>query len=73
MTLAALRAVVPSDASSREDPRDGRDRLTLLLELTNSLELPEARDLLAPVYQRFTEGVATFDLVAAKNLLAAMR
>jgi len=33
----------------------------------------EARDLLAPIYQRFTEGFATSDLVAAKDLLAAMR
>jgi len=36
---------MPSDASSREDLTDGRDRLTLLLELTNSfvskLELPD--------------------------------
>jgi len=30
MTVAALRAVMPSDASSREDLTDGRDRLTLL-------------------------------------------
>jgi formate hydrogenlyase transcriptional activator len=37
MTVAALRAVMPTDASSREDLTDGRDRLTLLLELTNSL------------------------------------
>ena len=45
MTLAALRAVMPSDASSREDLTDGSDRLTLLLELTNSFvskrELPD--------------------------------
>ena len=33
----------------------------------------EARDLLAPIYQRFTEGFATSDLVTAKNLLAAMQ
>ena len=31
--------------------------------------VPEARDLLAPVYGRFTEGFGTADLVAAKRLL----
>jgi predicted ATPase/DNA-binding winged helix-turn-helix (wHTH) protein len=33
----------------------------------------QARDLLAPVYRRFTEGFATADLVAAKALLASLR
>ncbi len=32
----------------------------------------QARKLLAPVYQRFTEGFGTRDLVAAKDLLATM-
>ena len=31
--------------------------------------VPEARDLLAPVYGRFTEGFGTADLVAAKRVL----
>ena len=32
----------------------------------------EARDLLAPIYQRFTEGFGTADLQAAKRLLAEL-
>ncbi|WP_376741468.1 AAA family ATPase [Sinorhizobium psoraleae] len=34
---------------------------------------PEARDLLAPVYRRFTEGFGTEDLARAKALLDALR
>jgi predicted ATPase len=34
--------------------------------------LNEARDILAPVYARFSEGLATRDLVEAKALLAAL-
>ncbi len=50
MTLAALRAVMSSDASSRKDLTDGRDRLTLLLELTNSLVSKlELRDVVTEV------------------------
>ena len=32
----------------------------------------EARDLLAPIYQRFTEGFGTADLQSAKRLLAEL-
>jgi hypothetical protein len=32
-----------------------------------------ARKLLAPVYRRFTEGLGTADLIAAKALLASVR
>ena len=34
--------------------------------------LDEARDVLAPVYYRFTEGFDTADLIAAKELLDEM-
>ena len=33
----------------------------------------QARQLLAPVYRRFTEGFETADLIAAKSLLASLR
>jgi len=33
----------------------------------------QARELLAPVYRRFTEGFGTPDLVSAKALLQALR
>ena len=32
----------------------------------------EARELLAPVYQRFTEGFDTADLKAARSMLATL-
>jgi predicted ATPase len=35
--------------------------------------LAAARDLLAPIYARFTEGFATVDLEAAKALLESAR
>ena len=35
--------------------------------------IPQARKMLTPVYQRFTEGFTTADLLAAKALLDALR
>jgi predicted ATPase len=34
--------------------------------------IDEARDLLAPIYDRFTEGFGTADLIAAKQLLGEL-
>jgi predicted ATPase len=56
-----------------------RDQGTLCWELRAATTLakiwcglqrkPEARELLAPVYDRFTEGFATVDLLAARTPL----
>ncbi len=52
MTLGALSAVMPNWASSHDDLREEHDRLTLLLELTNSLvSTLELQDVLTAVMQ----------------------
>jgi predicted ATPase/DNA-binding winged helix-turn-helix (wHTH) protein len=60
-----------------------RDQGALSWELRSAMSLARlwhgqqrvshARKLLAPVYRRFTEGLATADLIAAKALLASVR
>jgi predicted ATPase len=58
-----------------------QDALSLELRAAMSLarfwrgqqRVSQARNLLAPVYRRFTEGFGTADLIAAKNLLASLR
>ena len=51
----------------------GADHLKALARIARLLRdrdrIDEARDLLAPIYQRFTEGFGTADLQAAKKLL----
>src|SRR5258705_12620223 len=52
MTLGALSAVMPTEGSGHDDLREEHDRLTLLLELTNSLvSTLELQDVLTAVMQ----------------------
>jgi formate hydrogenlyase transcriptional activator len=52
MTLGTLPAVMPTEASGHDDLREEHDRLTLLLELTNSLvSTLELQDVLTAVMQ----------------------
>ena len=52
MTLGALSAVMPTEASGHDDLREEHDRLALLLELTNSLvSTLELQDVLTAVMQ----------------------
>jgi len=72
-------AAEPADALFRQALDGAREQGALSWELraATSLALPlrerdriaEARDLLGPIYDRFTEGFGTADLVAAKQLL----
>ena len=62
--------------SQRRDPVNGRDRALRVRAATGLARLwqrqgkrAEARALLAPIYEWFTEGFDTGDLIAAKTLL----
>ena len=54
-------------------PKEGKTAMSLALLWQQQGRTAEARDLLAPVYNWFTEGFDTTDLQDAKALLEALQ